>query len=112
MIEGIGIDIVERAQFEEICTQGFVDRYFSNKEKILPVEKLASRFAAKEAFFKALNNSLVFRWEDIEITSSIDGAPEFKFHNDLFQLMSKKKTHLSISYSKDNVLAVVIIVEQ
>lgn len=112
MIEGIGLDIVERVKFEKICTQGFVEKYFSGNEKFLPAEKLAGRFAAKEAFFKALNNSSLFRWEDVEITSSINGAPEFKFHNNLFELMSKKKTHLSISYSKDNVLAVVIIVEQ
>ncbi len=112
MIDGIGIDIVERLEFEKLCTQGFVEKYFVNEEKGLPVEKLASRFAAKEAFFKAFNNSLAFRWEDVEITSSIDGAPEFKFHNNLFQIMSNKKTHLSISYSKDNILAVVIIVKQ
>jgi holo-[acyl-carrier protein] synthase len=111
VIEGIGIDIVEKVRFEEICSQGFVEKYFSNEEKYLSVEKLASRFAAKEAFFKALNNPLMFRWEDVEVTSSVNGAPEFRFHNNLFQFMEKKRTHLSISYSNDNVLAVVIIVE-
>jgi len=110
MIEGIGIDIVEKVRFEEVCTQGFVEKYFSNEERYLPVEKLASRFAAKEAFFKALNNPLIFHWEDVEITSSLNGAPEFKFHNNLSQFMERKTTHLSISYSSDNVLAFVIIV--
>ena len=109
MIEGIGIDIVDRLEFEELCTQGFIEKYFANAEKRLSVEKLASRFAAKEAFFKALNNSLVFCWEDVEITSSTDGAPAFKFHNKLFQLMLKRRTYLSISYSKHNVIAVVVI---
>ena len=110
MIEGIGIDIVEKVRFEEVCTQGFIEKYFSNEERYLPVEKLASRFAAKEAFFKALNNPLIFQWGDVEITSSLNGAPEFKFHNNLSQFMDNKTTHLYISYSSDNVLAFVIIV--
>ena len=68
MIIGIGVDIAEIDRFKPWCSYSNeqLSRVFSPKELEqckrngkLAADRLASRFAAKEAFFKALSASLV-----------------------------------------------------
>ena len=109
MIDGIGIDIVQIEKFRSLVNDEFVLRYFSETEKSLPIEKLAGKFAAKEALFKALDVQELFRWNDIEVISELNGSPKFNFNNHLAHYVQDKKIHLSISHSNDNAIAFVII---
>lgn len=115
MINGIGIDIVELARIKGAMErhQSFVTRILTTKEQTIfhklsdnrKVEFLAGRFAAKEAFAKAVGTGIgkQLSWQDVEITPDINGKPT---------IVSKKtlgRIHLSISHSKEYAVANVII---
>ena len=76
-IQGIGIDVVDIARFEESLTRtpGLKARVFTPAEAERSIASLAARFAAKEALAKALNAKTVFNWQeasrDLKITALI-----------------------------------------
>ncbi|MFC0472355.1 holo-ACP synthase [Halalkalibacter kiskunsagensis] len=115
MIKGIGIDIVELERIEKVMERQprFVERIltsaeekeygvFSHKRK---VEFLAGRFAAKEAFVKAIGTgiSASFSWRDIEVQKEPNGRPTLVVEG------LRETVHLSISHSKTYAIAEVII---
>lgn len=115
MITGLGIDIVELKRISEAINRNsnFVKRilteteqgYFDELSGKRKVEFLAGRFAAKEAFVKALGTGIGKRcsWKDIEIIPDEHGKP---------LLQTKKefgRIQLSISHSKEYAVANVII---
>lgn len=87
MVKGIGIDAVvvrDMAELLEHITKGALSRVFTKeelstaKEKANPEEYLASRFAVKEAAFKAIAPSLSgkgFDYRRIETRNNEDGSP-------------------------------------
>ncbi|WP_163528463.1 holo-ACP synthase [Halobacillus ihumii] len=86
MIKGIGIDIVEIDRIKQIIKRNtrFVQRILTKNEqkrydqltKHRGVEFLAGRFAAKEAFSKAVGTGLgKLSFQDIEVDTNKDGAP-------------------------------------
>ena len=88
MIIGIGVDIVEVERVERAATRfgdRFLKRVFTEREidysmsKTHSYQKLASRFAAKEAAFKALGTGLT-NWKDVETTIEPSGKPNLKLH--------------------------------
>ncbi|WP_226038153.1 holo-ACP synthase [Aquibacillus saliphilus] len=117
MIKGIGIDIIELRRIKEILirSERFVERVLSTREIEVfqdlhsdnrKVEYLAGRFAAKEAYSKAIGTGLgKLSFKDIEVLADSQGAPK----------MSVKETtdgstiFLSISHSQDYAVAQVII---
>ena len=121
---GIGIDIIENKRVKKsILNKKFVYRIFSNSE-INDSKKSANkagffskRFAAKEAFSKALGtgfrNGLNFK--DISIVNDKFGKPFIKKNNKINNFMKKKfKTKkinilLSISDEKKHSIAFVVI---
>lgn len=110
MILGIGVDVVDLPLFKLIANeQSFLDKVFSKNEIGLKVERLAGRFAAREALFKALDEQDIFRWDDIEIITKLNGSPKFNFSNELKDYARDKRIHLSISHSGDSAIAFVII---
>src|SRR5467141_3969618 len=87
MIIGIGIDHVEVAKFRkdvEDGEPGFVQRIFTESEVVYArstddyVQRLAGRFAAKEATLKALGTGWTpeVDWKQIEISNDSSGKPE------------------------------------
>lgn len=77
-----GIDLVEIKRFREIAPgirKRFIARVFTPREQEEAAdndEKLAGKFAAKEAVAKALGSGIgQVRWVDIEITSNSAGQP-------------------------------------
>ncbi|WP_332698004.1 holo-ACP synthase [Halalkalibacter lacteus] len=115
MIIGIGIDIVELERIEKVMKHQprFVKRIlttseakefhqFSVKRK---VEFLAGRFAAKEAFVKAMGTgiSASYSWHDIEVRKEPNGRPILVVEG------LRETIHLSISHSKTYAVAQVII---
>lgn len=110
MIKGIGCDIVDlnRIKVEndnlalKILTRSEFEFYQNKKSDKHKREYLGGRFAAKEAFFKAIGieNSLI-SFQDIEVLNDKNGKP----------FLNYPKSHLSISHENDYAIAYVIIEE-
>ena len=90
MIFGIGTDIIEVRRVEEKLgrTEGLKKRLFTPREiaycesKHRPALHFAARFAAKEAFLKAMGTgwSGGHRFDEIEIVNNVLGKPELFVH--------------------------------
>lgn len=116
MIKGIGIDIIELSRVEELIKrqQKFVDRVLTDNEKqrfaelsaVRRTEFLAGRFAAKEAYAKAVGTGIgkELSFLDIEIETDEFGKP--------FIAKPMVNAHVSISHSRDYCVAQVVIEEQ
>ena len=79
MIDGIGIDVVDIERFKSSLerTPGLLEKLFTSNERTKPIHSLAARFAAKEAFSKAVGTGFkrgVFM-KDIGVVNSLSGAP-------------------------------------
>ena len=81
---GIGIDAVEVDRFRQVLarTPGVARRLFTESERAYgnrkrdPAERLAARFAAKEAVMKALGVGLgAFAFHDVEVVRAPSGQP-------------------------------------
>ena len=123
-ILGIGVDIVENKRIQTLIkNQLFIKRIFSKKE-ILLSKKIknktaffSKRFAAKEAFAKALGtgfrNNLNFK--DIEVINDKYGKPHYTKNKKITKLVKKIfkvknfNCFLSISDEKDHSMAFAII---
>jgi len=81
---GLGIDLVEVAEFERLLLpdhSAFYRRCFSAAEREyclaqpVPARSLAARFAAKEAAVKAFSQIESLAYWQVEVVRSADGAP-------------------------------------
>ena len=121
---GIGVDIIDNLRIKKsLSSKKFVLRIFSKSEikkskKILnKTAFFAKRFAAKEAFSKALGtgfrNGLNFN--DISVVNDKYGKPTIKLSNKLKNIISKmfktKKINVFLSFAdeKKHSIAFVII---
>jgi hydroxyethylthiazole kinase-like uncharacterized protein yjeF len=84
VIAGVGVDVVDVERFRTVLarTPGIAARLFTDDERAYaeqardPVERLAARFAAKEAVLKALGTGLSgASWHDVEVQRSAAGRP-------------------------------------
>ena len=123
-IIGNGVDIIKNSRINSsIKIKGFLNRIFTKKE-IEQGKKLknkinffAKRFAAKEAFAKAIGTG--FRYDinfiDIEIKNYKNGKPYISLSKKLKNFLKKKfkikkfKVFLSLSDEKDYSIAYVVI---
>ena len=122
MIYGIGIDIVEPrriARLAEKYGERFARRVLTPLEwpaylrSARPVLFLANRFAAKEAFSKAIGTG--FRYpvtlQCISVVQNTAGRPGFSYHPNLEQFVRSRgivRHHLTIS--DENALACACVV--
>jgi holo-[acyl-carrier protein] synthase len=114
-----GIDLVDCPRIEEMINrhgQRFLDRVFTvaeqayaekNKDK---VEKLAGRFAAKEAILKLMGTGWrgKIAWTDIEVINNIAGQPEVTLSGEVKKLAEKlgiKQISISITHTANFVIA-------
>lgn len=121
MIIGLGIDICETERIEKALdrTKGFREKIFTQNEidycegkKRSKFCSYAARFAAKEAFSKALGTGIGadFTFHDIEIINDDNGKPKVVVLD--FQLEKKLESvlvHLSLTHSTAYAVANVII---
>jgi holo-[acyl-carrier protein] synthase len=118
MIAGLGIDIVDIRRIKRAVDRfgsKFTERLFTEEELLYSAKKrrpevhLAARFAAKEAFFKALGiKSGIRRFKDVSVSNDPNGAPKLKVNG----LDDSKRIHLSISHDGDYSVAEVIVEEE
>ena len=123
MIYGIGTDIVNIERVQTILNknrEGFINRVLTDHEKALFANKAdsaafcAKRFAAKEAFSKALGTGIgrVVSFQDLTVRSNEHGKPYFMPSEKLrlyLQEKGIKHGHLSISDESQNALAFVVL---
>lgn len=123
MIVGIGVDIVEIGRIGDLLERyrdRFTHRVFTGEEiryaekggKI--AERLAGRFAVKEAVLKAFGTgkSGGILWKDIETVRGTKGKPEVKLYGMASNYMNKmngSKVLVSIAHDGGNAIAFVII---
>ena len=123
-IIGNGVDIVENRRIaKSLKNNGFLYRIFTKNEieqskKIKnKVNFFAKRFAAKEAFVKALGTGIRnnINFKDINVKNNINGQPLMNISDKLKKLLKQKfkinkyRLHLSLSDEKKHSIAFVII---
>jgi holo-[acyl-carrier protein] synthase len=112
-IWGVGVDVVDLARFVASLERTAVlrSRLFTEAEATLSVESMAGRFAAKEAFVKALRAPAGMAWRDIEVVTDAAGAPSFLLHG-AAEARAKElgivAVHLSISHDTSVATAFVV----
>ncbi len=114
---GVGIDAVDVARFARVVARRprLVTRLFTEQEvadtKGEP-QRLAARFAAKEAFLKSLGlgiGSVNFR--DVEVRRETSGQPQLALHGRAAEQSSHVgHFHLSLTHT-DSVASAVVIAE-
>jgi holo-[acyl-carrier protein] synthase len=121
MIIGIGTDIIQTNRIEKgLESTGFREKVFSLKE-IAYCEKLANkyesyaaRFAAKEAFFKALGTGWRggMAFNEVEIVNDELGKPSIQLLGETHRIVQKHNIlsiHVSLSHVKEMAMATVIL---
>ncbi len=122
-IIGIGSDIVKVSRIEKLVErydQRFLKRVFTITEtnyatsKARPAIHFAARFAAKEAFVKALGSGFRhgLNWPDIEVVNNELGQPQLRLHNYAQQVFCEKgnaTAWLTLSHEQDFALAFVVL---
>ncbi len=121
MILGLGIDIVKVSRLEKwLNDKKLLERFFNKEELEYVLSKgdgaapsLAVRFAAKEAFGKALGTGLAgIELKDIAVVNDKTGRPFLKLFGTALQALKEKggaSIHLSLTHEKTTAAAVVII---
>ena len=123
MIVGTGVDITEVERIEAAVKRfgdRFLKRVFTPAEvryclgKPNSAERLAARFAAKEAGMKAIGTGLRHgvTWQDVEVLRLPGQRPVLAFHGKAAEFEKRlgcKRTHLSLSHTADQAIAHVIL---
>jgi holo-[acyl-carrier protein] synthase len=123
MIVGLGVDLVEISRVRAIYQRHparFLARILTERERKYvmrykdPGERLAGRWAAKEAAFKALGTGLGagMSWRDVEIVNGPAGRPELRFHGAALEqarALGANVFHVSVTHSHDSAMAQVIL---
>jgi holo-[acyl-carrier protein] synthase len=123
-IFGIGIDVVEVNRISLILNKknNFKKRIFSNKEisQSKNTKKIyhffAKRFAAKEAFSKALGTGVAkgLNFNEIEVRNSVSGKPSLKITGKSLKVVKKytkkKKVKIFLSLTDESKYAIAMVV--
>ena len=120
MIVGLGLDLIDLDQFSVLYGDDdpeLLARCFTPQELVDVgddadrVARLAARFAAKEAVFKALGGAAGIAHTDIEVVRTATGAPEIRLHGpaaDLAKSVGANRVTLSLTHSAGAAAAVAL----
>lgn len=120
---GLGVDLVGVERFARIAGRRgdrFLDRVFTPGERERcdgrsnRFESYAARFAAKEAFLKAIGRGLRggIRWTDIDVTSGDLGRPGLALSGRALEFVEElgvRSMHVSLSHADGCAVAVVLL---
>ncbi len=122
MIFGHGIDIIEISRIQKAIERSnrFKTKIYTANEilycesKASKYQAFAARFAAKEAFFKAIGTGWAkgIQWTDIEVLNNDLGKPNLILYNNAKCYLTQNNinhTHISLSHLKDIAIASVIL---
>jgi holo-[acyl-carrier protein] synthase len=117
-----GVDIVDTADFARLLDKqagDFLDRYFTIEELAIAdeggnrTERLASRFAIKEAVLKALGTGWGdgIAFTDVEVISLRSGAPSVVLHRRLVAIANERGVaHWLVSASHTGTIAIASVI--
>jgi len=117
---GVGLDAVEVERFRRSLarTPTMAERVFTAHELAYarlredPTERLAARFAAKEAVMKALGVGLgAFGFHDVEVVHTESGEPQLTLRGRASELSEERgvtRWHLSLTHTAHQAQAIAI----
>ncbi|WP_108646337.1 holo-ACP synthase [Polynucleobacter rarus] len=127
MIYGIGNDLLVIARMEKTFertggrivqrilgpneTRVYESRLKRNERRGLAY--LCTRFAAKEAFSKAIGLGMHFpmTWRSVEILNDVSGRPYLVYHGELAKMMKEKNLQGQVTLTdEENMVSAVVIV--
>jgi holo-[acyl-carrier protein] synthase len=114
MVVGVGIDIVEVDRIRKaLQREKFARRVLTELEELyctgsngLSAQKVAGRWAAKEAVIKAVG--IPFRMQDIEILNDPLGVPVVTIHDNMYD-RKRLKIFVSITHERGHAAAVAVV---
>jgi holo-[acyl-carrier protein] synthase len=123
LIFGIGNDIVEVERIQKAAerTASFLNKLFTEKErqycnerKAGKYQSYAARYAAKEAFFKAMGTGYRygFAFHEVEVLNDALGKPEVHVTGRVADFLQEKRIrhiHLTLSHVKEMATAFVVL---
>ena len=123
MILGTGTDLIDIRRIERALARfghRFARRVLAEDEyqrfctHAKPAHYLAKRFAAKEAFSKAMGTGIHFpvNWHNVSVANERSGKPYLKFSEPLAALLAQRgirRAHLSLSDEIEMACAFVIL---
>ena len=114
-VVGVGIDVVDVSRMAvalertpSLLHRVFLDTEVAGGER---PERLAVRFAAKEAARKALGATNAVRWQEIEVISGPGGRPLLRVMGETGRVASEagiRVWHVSLSHDGGVAMAVVV----
>ena len=124
-IFGTGVDIVNIKRISKLLknnNNAFTKRLFTQREIKSCKKKdknyacYAKKFAAKEAFSKAIGTGVgkFFQFKEIEVLNNLSGAPNLKFTSkslkNIKKIIKKKKFKIHLSLADDDPWAVASVI--
>lgn len=123
-IRGLGTDIVSVARIARLVDRHgvrFLDRVYRPEEQAVlarhgqaAAAALAARWAAKEAFVKALGDGAGgVGYRDVEVVREASGQPRLRLHGRAaaaFAALGAREALVSLSHEHDHATATVILV--
>ncbi len=116
-IAGVGVDAVDVARFGAALDRrpAIATRLFTDAERRdggADVQRLAVRFAAKEATMKALGGGIgSFGWRDVEVVRLESGAPQLRLSAGAASLAARHgvgQWHVSLTHTATVAIAMVV----
>ena len=121
---GLGTDIVRVARIAELVARyegRFLDRVFRpDEQRVLErtggaaAAALAARWAAKEAFVKALGpGASGVPYRDVEVVRGAAGEPSLRLHGaarEAMHVLGARTALVSLSHERDHATATVILI--
>jgi holo-[acyl-carrier protein] synthase len=123
MVLGTGLDLVNNSRFQQfverrgerglrrLFTDGELEYCLTHAD---PTPSLAARFAAKEAFFKALGTGMGAGgiWRDVEVVRLASGRPRLMLHGRAAATaheLQVRTIHLSLTHTRQTAAAFVVL---
>jgi holo-[acyl-carrier protein] synthase len=116
----IGVDLIEVARVRSAISRydgRFLNRIYTQEEvescaaRATRYLAYAARFAAKEAFFKALGTGLSggVSWQDVAVVGDEHSRPKIAVKGKARTLLGERRVQLSLSHTREYAIAVVVI---
>lgn len=114
-----GVDIVEVSRIEKALEkhgQKFLDRIYTEREiaycktRKMTTQRLAARFAAKEAVFKAASTIERLQYNQIEVLNDPEGSPEIELHGT--KILKSNSVRISLSHTELVAMASVVLIHE
>ena len=116
----VGTDVVDLDRFRIALrrTPGMVERVFTEGERAYalrkndPTERLAARFAVKEATMKALGVGLgAFKFHDVEVVKARSGEPSLRLAGRAVDLAARRSiTGWKVSITHSDLVAFAVVI--